>query len=121
MEINKISLKKIYITAISFLSIISFGVGINVNAAGSSTLLPISRGGTNANTAGEAATNILGSNFANYSGVLPVAKGGTGATNTSSAQTNLQSELTIKYDINEIKEKYVKICSGSAAASSQGD
>ncbi|MDR3116927.1 MAG: hypothetical protein LBT91_03770 [Bifidobacteriaceae bacterium] len=66
------------------------GFSINSYAASSSTVLPIARGGTNANTAAQASSNILGSNFANYNGVLPVAKGGTNAGTVDMAKNNLQ-------------------------------
>ncbi|MDR3116876.1 MAG: hypothetical protein LBT91_03500 [Bifidobacteriaceae bacterium] len=71
----------------------------NSNAASNNNsqvaVLPIKEGGTNANTAVQAAQNILGNNFGNYNdGILPVAKGGT-ETNKSaysgmSAMLNLQ-------------------------------
>jgi hypothetical protein len=68
------------------------GFSINSYAASSSTVLPISRGGTNANTAAQASSNILGSDFANYNGVLPVAKGGTGTSVTSNNDTTAISK-----------------------------
>ncbi|MDR3116769.1 MAG: hypothetical protein LBT91_02910, partial [Bifidobacteriaceae bacterium] len=58
------------------------------NADGSNAVLPVAKGGTGANSASEASTNILGTNFANYSdklpasqltGSVPIANGGTGA------------------------------------------
>jgi hypothetical protein len=55
------------------------GCFTQVSAATNTTVLPIAKGGTGSNSASGAATNILGSNYANYSGILPVAKGGTGA------------------------------------------
>jgi hypothetical protein len=57
------------------------GAQIYANAANNAiAVLPIAKGGTNANTASTAATNILGTNFDNYIGILPLAKGGTGTT-----------------------------------------
>ncbi|MDR3128001.1 MAG: hypothetical protein LBT99_01555, partial [Bifidobacteriaceae bacterium] len=90
---NKFPFKKLGIIFCLFLfSIVIFISGnlSQVNAASSSTVLPIAKGGTGSNSASGAATNILGNNYANYSGVLPVAKGGTGANNTIQAQKNLQ-------------------------------
>ncbi|MDR3116870.1 MAG: hypothetical protein LBT91_03470 [Bifidobacteriaceae bacterium] len=87
------SIKKLGILGIIFLlCTATFISGYNINsyAASSSTVLQISRGGTNANTAAQASTNILGSNFANYSGVLPIAKGGTAGQTLLAAQNNLQ-------------------------------
>ncbi|MDR3152227.1 MAG: hypothetical protein LBT85_02030 [Bifidobacteriaceae bacterium] len=78
-------------------------------AANSSTILPISRGGTNSSTANGAATNILGANFANYTGALPIAKGGTGASDIMTAQKNLNFPETIQYSVQEAANKYVKI------------
>ncbi|MDR0788834.1 MAG: hypothetical protein LBN03_01390 [Bifidobacteriaceae bacterium] len=64
------------------------------------TGLPILKGGTNATTAPQAATNILGTNFANYTGILPVAQGGTGITNfalnNTLTSTSTSSALTAK-------------------------
>ncbi|MDR3128272.1 MAG: hypothetical protein LBT99_02975 [Bifidobacteriaceae bacterium] len=77
-----------------------------VNAASSSTVLPIAKGGTDSNSASGAATNILGTNFANYSGKLPasqltgsvpIANGGTGGTNISQARANLKIPIIYKY------------------------
>jgi hypothetical protein len=55
------------------------GAQIYANASNNAVaVLPIAKGGTNANTAATAANNILGSNYGNYGGILPLAKGGTG-------------------------------------------
>ncbi|MDR3116612.1 MAG: hypothetical protein LBT91_02085 [Bifidobacteriaceae bacterium] len=73
-------------------------------------VLPIKKGGTNANTAAQAVTNIFGEQFANYSGVLPVDKGGTGATTNLGAQYNLN--LNPVYSLNSSSagvSLYIKI------------
>jgi hypothetical protein len=84
-----------------FLGFIS-GSLTHVNAADSGAVLPISRGGTGANSTSGASANILGENFTNYSGVLPVEKGGTGSNinDTKSlfqAQKNLGLPLSYIY------------------------
>ncbi|MDR3127888.1 MAG: hypothetical protein LBT99_00970 [Bifidobacteriaceae bacterium] len=99
-----------------------------VNAASSSTVLPIAKGGTGNNSASGAATNILGTNFANYSGKLPasqltgsvpIANGGTGGTNISQAKTNLQIPRIYKYRSwdNWGNTPYFKVMHGNMGAS----
>ncbi|MDR3152103.1 MAG: hypothetical protein LBT85_01375 [Bifidobacteriaceae bacterium] len=72
-------------------------------------VLPTKKGGTNANTASQAATNILGSNFANYSEILPLEKGGTGATTNLGAQYNLGLNPVYKANSGTGKSMYIKI------------
>jgi hypothetical protein len=68
------------------------GAQIYANAANNAiAVLPIAKGGTNANTASTAATNILGTNFGNYSGTLPTSKGGTGLTGALSTAISSSS------------------------------
>ncbi|MDR3116750.1 MAG: hypothetical protein LBT91_02815 [Bifidobacteriaceae bacterium] len=123
MEFNRHGSVKIKILCffIITLCIISFAFGSISNAANSSTALPISRGGTGAKTASEAATNILGDNFANYNGILPIANGGTGANNQEQARKNLNIIQTIQYSASEITNKYVRIGVIPNLPSSQGD
>ncbi|MDR3116540.1 MAG: hypothetical protein LBT91_01685 [Bifidobacteriaceae bacterium] len=89
-----------------------FGWTANVFAASSSTVLPIARGGTNANTAAQAAANILGSNFANHSGVLPISRGGTNSANNLDANVKLGGTHSIQYTgKNSSNSFYFKIAS----------
>ncbi|MDR3116286.1 MAG: hypothetical protein LBT91_00365 [Bifidobacteriaceae bacterium] len=117
-SIKKLSIKKAYIKRTFILGIIFlFGIctfisGFNINsyAASSSTVLPISRGGTNANTAAQASSNILGSNFANYDGVLPVVKGGTQAVSAMDASYNITGVPTYRYNVpNKAYSQFVKV------------
>jgi hypothetical protein len=93
--------KKTIIGAVCAIALFAGGavVGAQINASASSNAiatLPLSKGGTEATTAGAAATSILGTDFGNYTGgILPASKGGTGingalSTAISSASTNLQ-------------------------------
>jgi hypothetical protein len=69
------------------------GAQVYANAGGNTVaVLPIAKGGTNANNAITASGNILGANFANYSGLLPTSKGGTGL--TSAVSTSISSSST---------------------------
>jgi hypothetical protein len=98
---NKFTFKKLGTIFCLFLfGVVTFISGnlTQINAATSSTVLPIAKGGTGSNSASVAATNILGNNYANYSGVLPVAKGGTAATSASAARDNLGMLKSYKYN-----------------------
>ncbi|MDR3116861.1 MAG: hypothetical protein LBT91_03425 [Bifidobacteriaceae bacterium] len=116
--IKRLGVKKLGVWGIIFLlctaTFIS-GFSINSYAASSSTVLPIARGGTNANTAAQASSNILGSNFANYSGVLPAAKGGTGSDQSSfgMAAHNLNSLPRYTYPMGSpfwiVEKAYIKV------------
>ncbi|MDR3116532.1 MAG: hypothetical protein LBT91_01645 [Bifidobacteriaceae bacterium] len=122
-----LKLKKLGVLGIiSFFSVISFVSGYtntynndynndhtyNSYAAGSSALLPISKGGTQANTASQASANILGTNFANYTGILPFTKGGTGANNTWLGQLNIGTIQKQTYVRNSSsKTTYIKVAS----------
>ncbi|MDR3116652.1 MAG: hypothetical protein LBT91_02300 [Bifidobacteriaceae bacterium] len=100
VEIKKLDIRKLGIWGIIFLlctTCFISGFSINSYAASSSTVLPISRGGTNANTATQASSNILGENFANYGGILPVAKGGTNGSNWLTAQRGINSPYSFWY------------------------
>lgn len=57
-------------------------------SSGSTTTLPINRGGTGATTTTDARTN-LGLGSAAVENTVPVSKGGTGAVNAATARTNL--------------------------------
>ncbi|MDR3116782.1 MAG: hypothetical protein LBT91_02975 [Bifidobacteriaceae bacterium] len=98
---KKLSKKLSILITIFSLCFVSFLYGLSRNSQASSptTILPISQGGTGANTASEAAANILGTNFDNYDGVLPVAQGGTGAKTGVLASYNLtkRPELQLRY------------------------
>ncbi|MDR3116859.1 MAG: hypothetical protein LBT91_03415 [Bifidobacteriaceae bacterium] len=91
------------------------GFSINSYAASSSTVLPIARGGTNANTAAQASSNILGSNFANYEGVLPSSKGGAGFSEINASGNNTLTSLPkFTYAINtahqwKVNSAYIKV------------
>ncbi|MDR3116541.1 MAG: hypothetical protein LBT91_01690 [Bifidobacteriaceae bacterium] len=88
---------KVSFLFVNFLIIISLFEFNNAWASQNTNILPIAKGGTNANTASGAATNILGTNFANYSGILPIAKGGTDATAAKNALLNLNQENPNNY------------------------
>ncbi|MDR3116323.1 MAG: hypothetical protein LBT91_00565 [Bifidobacteriaceae bacterium] len=120
-----LKLKKLA-TAFNIFILVSLGFisgnYIQVSAADSSAaVLPITRGGTGANSETSAAANILSTNFANYNGVLPVAKGGTGSNinDTKSlfqAQINLGLPPTYIYQIeyaNRNKSAYQKFYEGA--------
>ncbi|MDR3116785.1 MAG: hypothetical protein LBT91_02995 [Bifidobacteriaceae bacterium] len=109
----------IIITFLIFTSGFISGSFAPVNASSSSSVLPITKGGTGSNFASGAAENILGENFANYSGDLPASQlngtvsigaGGTGADNISAAQRNLQIPQSYTYDINSYSAlDYVRV------------
>ncbi|MDR3152299.1 MAG: hypothetical protein LBT85_02405 [Bifidobacteriaceae bacterium] len=105
---KKQAVKKFGILGIIFLfGISAFISGYNINsyAASSNAVLPIIRGGTNANTASEAAANILGTNFDNYEGVLPSSKGGAGFNEVNpSADNTLTSLPKFTYSISTAKQ-----------------
>jgi hypothetical protein len=98
-SVKRIKLNKIgTVAAVFILCCISFTAGVdltqNANSAGSSSVLPVAKGGTGGNTASIAATNILGTNYENYSGILPLAKGGLGVNATPAAgQETAQQNL----------------------------
>jgi hypothetical protein len=98
LAILKMSKKKI-IGAVCAIALFAGGavVGAQIYANAENNaiaVLPIAKGGTNANTAATAATNILGTNFGNYSGVLPVAKGGTGESSVSATTASLKTNYS---------------------------
>ncbi|MDR3116270.1 MAG: hypothetical protein LBT91_00280 [Bifidobacteriaceae bacterium] len=69
-------------------------------SADSISILPISKGGTEANTARQASQNIIGNNFANYDEILPISKGGTNADHQIGAMNNLQGNPGIGLNMN---------------------
>ncbi|MDR3152629.1 MAG: hypothetical protein LBT85_04160 [Bifidobacteriaceae bacterium] len=117
---KKRAVKKFGILGIVFLfGVSAFISGYNINsyAASSNAVLPIIRGGTNANTASEAAANILGGNFDNYEGVLPVEKGGTAGTDYITAQNNLNLMPSFSYTDRQPNTWYYRIGQVRASAS----
>jgi hypothetical protein len=107
MKLKKFKLKKVgTVLAVLVLCVVSFTAGVDLtqkaNSATSASVLPINKGGTGANNASGAATNILGINFANYDGILPLANGGLGVDMTTqeskmSAQKNLNIPRYYEY------------------------
>jgi hypothetical protein len=99
LTILKMDKKKI-IGAVCAIALFAGGavVGAQINASASSNAiatLPLSKGGTEATTAGAAATSILGSNFTNYTGgILPIAKGGTGMSAVATATATIPTGYT---------------------------
>ncbi|MDR3152226.1 MAG: hypothetical protein LBT85_02025 [Bifidobacteriaceae bacterium] len=104
-------MKKIFsLIILCFISVIMFSLNNTFFVQANQTeILQISKGGTNANTAAGALTNIFGTNFANYSGVLPVNKGGTTANNYENAQDNLGLSRFYPYSSWDGNQAYVKV------------
>ncbi|MDR3127835.1 MAG: hypothetical protein LBT99_00695 [Bifidobacteriaceae bacterium] len=121
---NKFTFKKLGAILCLFLfGIVTFVSGnlSQVNAASSSTVLPVAKGGTGSNSASGAATNILGDNYANYSGILPIAKGGTGANSAIQAQRNLQIGESYQYPVDtQSSSMYVRAGAVKIDTSSNG-
>jgi hypothetical protein len=133
-SLKKFKLKKIgtVLTVLVF-GVVSFTAGVDLtnkaNSATSASVLPINKGGTGANNASGAATNILGTNFGNYSGVLPITKGGTGINivpspeaSTIFAKTqaqrnlnNVQRTMYRFYYVANSAPKYIKLAQTAAA------
>jgi hypothetical protein len=95
-----LALAAIILTATLFIGIQIGSQNVSAVPTGTDTAaLPIAKGGTGSSLATGAATNILGTNFANYAGVLPVAKGGTGATSNAVALDNIAGANRFTYDL----------------------
>ncbi|MDR3116539.1 MAG: hypothetical protein LBT91_01680 [Bifidobacteriaceae bacterium] len=111
-----IKFKKFGIQGIIFFwAVLGFSSGWQIKgffeayASTPTTILPISKGGTNSTTPGSASNNILGNNWENYSGVLPIAKGGTGTNFSPKSILNLGGTMSLTYTQPGSSETYFKI------------